>query len=136
MKAVNPITILDNEFVTMLYYPDKQIVHHKFHKFIYGKTFRDTLNAGTDAIQKYKVSKWLSDDRKNGAIPKEDQEWGSTVWFPQTKKAGWKYWAIVQPENIIGELNIKRISQKYTEQGVVTQYFSNPSEAMTWLESQ
>lgn len=135
MEAVTPIIIIDNEYVTMWYHTDKQILHHHFHKFIYGKPFRDTLSTGTEAIRKYGARKWLSDDRLNGAITKDDQEWGSKYWFPQTKMAGWRYWAIVQPANIIGELNIKRIAQQYTEQGVVTKYFSDPSEAMTWLES-
>lgn len=136
MNTVDPITIVDNEFVTVWYHPDKRIVHHQFHKFMYGETLRDALNAGTEAMQKYNAHKWLSDDRKNSAIPKDDQDWGNTDWFPRTKAAGWKYWAIVQPENVIGQLNIKRIAQNYTEQGVVTRFFSDPDEAMTWLESQ
>ena len=64
------ITILDNEYVTLWYHPDKQIIHHQFHKFLYGQAFRDAMNAGTEAMKKYGAHKWLSDDRKNSASKK------------------------------------------------------------------
>ncbi len=120
----------------MWYHPDKHIVHHQFHKFLHGKAFRDALTAGTEAMKKYGARKWLSDDRGNSAIPKDDLEWADTEWFPRTKAAGWKYWAIVQPENVIGQMNIQRIARQRMEQGVTTKFFSDPQEAMKWLESQ
>ncbi|GAK59393.1 hypothetical protein U27_06377 [Candidatus Vecturithrix granuli] len=135
-KDISKITILDNEFVAIWYYPDKKIVHHQFHKFLHGKVLREALSEGTKALQKYGAHKWLSDDRENSAIPKDDQEWSDTNWFPQTKAAGWKYWAIVQPESVIGQLNITRIARKRVEQGVITKFFSDPEEAMAWLEGQ
>ncbi len=36
---MNRTTEIDNEFVTMWYYPDEKIVHHQFHKFISGGRF-------------------------------------------------------------------------------------------------
>jgi hypothetical protein len=136
MKEVPPIVIHDNEFVTVWYHPDKKIVHHQFHKFLYDKAFRDALNAGVEAMQKYGAEKWLSDDRQNGAIPEEDLEWGRSDWFPRVKAAGWKYWAIVPPEKTIGRLNMQREAQINNEKGVITGIFNDPDEAMTWLASQ
>jgi hypothetical protein len=130
------ITILDNDYVSVWVYPDKKMIHHEFHKFVYGEILREALNAGTDAMKKYGAHKWLSDDRRNSALPREDQDWGNTVWFPQTKAVGWKYWAIVKPESVIGQLNIKRLAGNVAEEGVVTKFFSYPDEAMAWLESQ
>jgi hypothetical protein len=133
---MSKMTIIDNEFVTLWYYPEKKIVHHQFHKFLYGQAFRDALNAGVELLQKYGAQKWLSDDRKNSALPKEDVEWAETDWFPRTKKAGWKYWALVLPEQVIGQMNMKRFVRDYSEQGVTVQVFSDPAEAMIWLEKQ
>ncbi len=136
MNKLAKITIIDNEFVTLWYYPDKKIVHHQFHKFLHAQPFRDALNGGVKTLQKYGATKWLSDDRKNCALPKSDLEWAHTDWFPRTQAAGWKYWALVQPENIIGQLNMEREVKINSERGVVTKVFSDPAEAMAWLEKQ
>ena len=63
-------------------------------------------------------------------------EWGMSNWFPQTIQAGWKYWAIVQPEKVIAQLNMKKLVEDYAKAGIVAKFFSNPEEAMKWLESQ
>ncbi|GAK53209.1 hypothetical protein U14_04472 [Candidatus Moduliflexus flocculans] len=130
------ITIIDNEFVTMWYYPDKKIIHHLFHQFLYGQAFRDTLNAGLDIFKKYDAHKWLSDDRHNAALPKEDVDWAQTNWFPRVMNAGWKFWAVVMPEQVIGQMNMKRFVKNYSEQGLIVQVFGDAEAALTWLQSQ
>jgi hypothetical protein len=58
------ITIEQNDYATMYYHPESKIVHHEFHKFIYGDVFRAFLLKGTETMKKYGATKWLSDDRK------------------------------------------------------------------------
>jgi hypothetical protein len=130
------ITILDTDYVTLWYYPDKKIIHNQFNKYVYGQPYRDFLNEITKAFQKYKTQKLLSDDRKNSGISKEDQEWGNTVWFPQTKAAGWKFWAIIQPESAVGLMTMKRVIKNITSQGVTADVFTDPKIASEWLEKQ
>jgi len=129
-------TILDTENVALWYYADKKIIHNQFNKYVYGSPYREFLNEVTKAFQKYKVQKLLSDDRKNSGISKEDQEWGNTDWFPRTKAAGWKFWAIVQPENSIGQLTMKRVIANIASQGITAEVFTDPKKAMEWLEKQ
>jgi hypothetical protein len=129
-------TIVDNEMATMWYYPDKKIVAHHIKKFIYGETFYKFLLTGTELLRKNKAHKWLSDDRNSPVLRKEDTDWGAVNWFPQTKAAGWKYWAIVKPLQTIGEMSMKRILEEYTKAGVTAQVFSDYDEALAWLESQ
>lgn len=131
-----PITVWDTDYVAVWYYPDKQIIHHKFHKFLYGQEFRNALSAGTEAMKKYGARKWLSDDRQNSALRKADLDWANTSWFPQTQKAGWKFWAVVLPENALGQLNMDVAIKLNAKRGIITQMFSNPQDAMTWLEQQ
>jgi hypothetical protein len=133
---MSEITILDNEFITMKYYPDKKILHHTFHKYIFGDEFRAALNKGVEVLQQYNAHKWLSDDRENSALPKEDTNWSVTDWFPRVVKAGWKYWAIVLPKKIVGQMNMNQFIEEYSKKGVITKIFSDPTDAMTWLEKQ
>lgn len=128
--------VVDNEFVTVWVYPDKKIVRHKFHRFIFGDKFRDALMKGAEVFEKYHCAKWLSDDSENSALLPEDTEWAQIHWEPRIMKAGWKYWALILPEKIVGQMNMNRIVKRYSEMGVKVQVFSDPAEALSWLEQQ
>jgi hypothetical protein len=129
-------TIIDNPFVTLWYHPEKKIVHHRIHKFISGKPFQELLMTGSDLIKKNQAKKWLSDDRSNTVLSQEDLKWSETFWAPPTAQAGWKFWAIVQPGQVLGQAAMERLVQKYAALGVTAKIFSDPTAAMTWLESQ
>jgi hypothetical protein len=128
--------ILDNEYITVWYYPGKKIVHHQMHKFTYGKTLYDALSAVATILEERGAQKFLADDRENTTLAKDDMNWTATVWRPRVKKAGLKYWAIVLPEKIFGQMVMKRIIEEYADTGVTVQIFSGPDEAMRWLEVQ
>jgi hypothetical protein len=128
-------TVFKNDSATLYYYPEKKIVHHEIHKYIKGEEFKGLLNAGLDVFRKRGANKWLSDDRKNGVLLEEDEEWSSGVWFPQVLKAGWKYWAIVLPEKLVGQMNMKRFAARFEPAGVTARLFTAPEDALSWLES-
>ncbi len=130
------ITIYESPNVTVWYHTDKRVVHHQIRKFVHGAEFQAFLTAGTEALTKYGAVKWLSDDRGNTVLSQEDQKWGHDVWFPQTAKAGWKYWAIVRPEKVLARLTMEKLTREYAAAGVTAKFFNNPDDAMRWLESQ
>ena len=132
---MSPMTVLDNEFVTMWYYPEDKIVHHQFHQFMYGQLFRDALMTGADLFEKNSANKWLSDDRANNALPEEDAEWGRQNWVPRIMKAGWKYWALVMPDKVLGQMNMQRFVKEFSKHGVTVKVFADPDEALKWLKS-
>jgi hypothetical protein len=127
-------TIIQNENASLFYYPEAKIVHHVFHKPISGQAFRDVLNKGAETLEKNQASKWLSDDRENLALPPEDTEWSKTNWFPRSVKSGWKFWALVVPEDMMAKLNMKEFIDSYFEQGLRIAVFSDPEEALKWLQ--
>jgi len=128
--------IVDNEYVTLWYHPEHKVIHHQFHKYTYGEALREAFTEGAKLMEKYGAKKWLSDDRKNSALTKEDMEWADTVWRPRVIKAGYKYWALVLPEKIVGQMNLKQIiKQKYANLGITVELFNGPDEAMQWLKS-
>ena len=132
---MSEMIIIDNAYVTLRYYPEKKIIHHTFHKFIHGQVLREAFTEGAKLMEKYGAQKWLSDDRKNSALTKDDQEWLDVHWRPRVIKAGYKYWALVLPEAIVGQMNLKRIiSQQYADSGITVELFNDPDEAMQWLE--
>jgi hypothetical protein len=127
--------IVDNEWVTLWYHPEVQVVHHKFHKAIRGEAFRSVLQQGTALLVQRGAVKWLSDDRHVFILPQEDQVWADTHWFPQTMKAGWRYWAIAKPEKAVVDLYIRRLAAKRSAAGVKTELFTTAEAGMDWLTS-
>lgn len=132
-----PRTILiDNEYVTLGYDSDKRFIYHTIHKPIDDEMFTDVLNAGTEALVKYKVCKWLSDDRKNGPISDEFGEWGRNDWGPRTISVGWKYWAMIVPEEFVAAGSLIPAIEFYYELGLCMMVFSNQEKAIKWLDRQ
>jgi hypothetical protein len=129
-------TIIDSEFVSLWYHPEKKIVHHKIKQFVSGDPFRAFLMAGTDLMRKHGATKWLSDDRDCPVVRPEDIEWGDAVWFPETAACGWKHWAIVQPAKTVGQVVVKDLAAKYAKAGVASKWFADPNDALWWLERQ
>jgi hypothetical protein len=128
-------TILSTEYATLWFHPEKKIVHHAFHKFIYGEEFRKILEKGVEVFKQHGAHKWLSDDRLTSALPAEDLDWGFNNWFPRVWAAGWRYWALVMPDKVAGQMNLNRIAKHYIDQGLNIQVFADPDEALKWLES-
>jgi hypothetical protein len=129
-----PETIIENEFVTLLYYPESKIIHHRFHKPTFGKTFRSALMQGLKILKQHHARKWLSDDRENSALGSENTDWSQTIWAPQARAAGWNCWAVVLPKELIGQMNMKQFIELNSEKGVSVCVFSDPAQALVWLE--
>lgn len=128
-------TITETEYATLWYHPDTKIVHHQFHKFIHGEEFRQVLEKGLEIFKQHGATKWLSDDRLNSTTTAEDGAWAVTDWSPRVTQAGWKYWAIVMPDKIVGKLNMQRFIEENGKKGVTIDIFGDPEEALKWLES-
>ena len=129
---MNPILVLETSLITVWAYPEKRLIHHEMRKFCHGDEFRNGLDRGLEALELYKASKWLSDDRANSVLP-EDEAWASQDWVPRAKAAGWKHWAMV-PAGALGHHRASRFVKNYLELGINARMFSDLDEAMKWLD--
>jgi hypothetical protein len=131
---MSSITIVDNEYITLQYLPDKKIIYHTVHKPIPDQPLKDAVNAGTEALKKYGACKWLSDDRKNGPVSPEIAEWGREDWNPRTIAAGWKYWANVVPEEVASAGALSPVIEALFELGLRMMVFTDLAAAFEWLD--
>ena len=129
-----PITIVENEYITVQYLPDKKVIYHVVHKPIPDQPLREALNAGGEALKQYGVSKWLSDDRKNGPLSPEAVEWGLKDWQPRTVASGWKYWANVVPEELVSAGTLFPLMDALFNIGLRLQVFTSVDKAIEWLD--
>jgi hypothetical protein len=131
---MNRVSIVDNALISVWAYPERRIIHHMMKAYCFGADLREGLLRGVEAMERYRATKWLSDDRANGALLPDDEVWGVEVWFPRARAAGWEHWAIVQPGKVIGQINMERFVKRYAELGVNARMFSDPDEAFAWLD--
>jgi hypothetical protein len=133
---MSKIIIYNTEHITVEYWPDKKFIFHTIHQPMSGHLpiFKEALNAGTEALQKYKVSKWLSDDRKNDQLTPEGNEWAFGDWQPRTMKVGWKYWASVVPQDLAAAGTLTGVIDHLYQLGLRMMVFTNVEEAIAWLD--
>ena len=105
-------------------------------RHVYGQALQDGLTAGLALLRKHHACKWLSDDRNNGPISPKDAEWLSKVWEPQAIAAGWRFWALVQPMKVLGEMNMRRHVARIAGLGVTLRVFEEVPLAEAWLDAQ
>jgi hypothetical protein len=111
-------------------------MYHTFHKPISGPILRDILNAGQAALAKNKATKWLSDDRNNAEVAPADIEFSVADWGPRAAQAGWKFWALVVPEDIAGRASMTAVVEAFYNLGVRVVVFTDLEEARGWLLKQ
>ena len=128
-------TIIDTELATLWYYPKEKIVHHKFHKYIYGDALHQILEAGVDLLIKNRACKWLSDDRNSAAMTKADSEWSAQEWRPKAIKSGWRYWAVIVPRSVTGKMSYNLLAERYKETVVEMKFFEDTKSGLIWLSS-
>lgn len=119
--------------LTLWYYPVPKIIHHKMGKYPGTEALESALDAGLEIIRTGRARKWLSDDRNGGALPKSHHEWGQNVWGPKAAAAGWKYWALLPPQAMLGSANMLRLVEIYAALGVTAKTFPSTNVAMEWL---
>lgn len=128
------ITIIENEYASLWFYPESGIVHHKIHKFMRKGLYQELVTAGVECLEKYSATKWLSDNRANPVVRHQDIDWVNTVSVPRAIRAGFKYWALVMPAKEIGKMQMRELSEELGRQGIAVKAYSDPDHAMEWLE--
>jgi hypothetical protein len=129
-------TIISKPRMSLYYHPIEKIVHHEMHQYPGLELLQEVLMRGLELLQTHGACKWLSDDRRGGVVPRSHHEWGDKVWSPQACAAGWQYWALVLPNNVLQTANMNRLLPLYTAKGVIAQIFSDPEEGFAWLRQQ
>jgi hypothetical protein len=122
--------------MSLYYHPLEKIVHHQMHSYPGFEILQELLLKGLELMKANGTTKWLSDDRNGGALPKSHHEWGDKVWSPQAVSAGWKHWALVLQKDLLHTANMRKLAQLYSAKGVSVEVFSNPDEAFRWLRRQ
>jgi hypothetical protein len=127
---------IENEYLTLVCLPELGLIQHTMHRFVVSSALRAGLEKGLALLREHGATKWLSDDRANGALSAEDAAWLATDWEPRAVAAGWQYWAMILPEAVFGRMTIQRRLAAARNAGLVAATFDDVGAALEWLKSQ
>ncbi|HEX3050450.1 MAG TPA: hypothetical protein VHP83_07335 [Aggregatilineaceae bacterium] len=133
---MSTIVVLNSEYASLYFHTETKIVHHKLYSLLDSAHLREVLNEGTKLLGKYGAVKWLSDNRDIEAHSPEDTEWINTHWLPAAIDAGWKFWALVVPDDVAARMNMVEFVESFYAMGVRVMVFVEVEDAMRWLEKQ
>jgi hypothetical protein len=119
--------------MTVNYDERLRAVRHSMHGHVYGSALQEGMNAGLALLEQHGASRWLSDDRLNGPISSDDMRWLSEDWEPRAVRAGWRFWALVRPTQVLGQMNMRRNVDRVAKVGVLAKVFDDLAEAEAWL---
>jgi hypothetical protein len=128
--------LYNSEYITVEYWSDKNLIYHVIHQPIASQLemFKEALDSGTATLTEHKVTKWLSDDRKNGPLSQEGNEWAFGNWQPRTIQAGWKYWAAVVPQDLVAAGTLVPVIDNLYQLGLRMMVFTDVDKAVEWLD--
>lgn len=128
-------TILSNRYYDLLFHEDIGLIHHIYKPPMSSDQVAELLSAGTDLMEQYGATKWLSDNRQLvNAFSDEVAEWVNNVWLPRTINAGWKYWAMVVPESLIGRADHVKYVESFHDMGIWVTVHTEVEPAIKWIE--
>lgn len=132
---MQPITLVDNEYVTLKYLPEGEMLHHTIHQHVDEEAFKHALDMGVEALEKYHCVRWLSDDRNNGPFSAEFSQWALNDWIPRAIANGWKYWGNVVPTDVMAAGTLMPFISALAPIGLRMMVFTQVNEASHWLSS-
>jgi len=132
---MQPEIVLNTEWSTVRYDKDHECVYHTFHKGISGAPFRQTLETGLEVLKMHHLTKWVSDDRLNTAFSEDDIRYSCEDWGPRCAKFGWKYWALIVPQEVVARGTMVPIIEAFYSFGVRIAVFTDLDSAFSWIAS-
>jgi hypothetical protein len=128
-----PYVIRQDEYATLWYHPGPKVVHHRIHRFVPAGILQEVLTAGAVILEQDRASKWLSDHSEGTVVRTDDLEWARSTWNPRVVGAGLKYWGIVPPRQVIGQMQMSQIVSEAEALGLTIRTFTNDAAARAWL---
>jgi len=131
--------LYEEKYGTPEYDPTVPCITATFSGFLNSEQFKSFLNKGLDhLIEKKRIHGmilWLADTRKHVVQPEKDTNWVAEDWNPRALKEGIRHVAFVLPENLFGDLSIKKYAQKNDaqENKMTVQMFGDVKAAKDWF---
>lgn len=114
---------------------DAQIVLVEWDGWANSNEFAALLDAEIQALKEHRGSRLLADCRRQKVLNPKDQDRANREWLPRALAEGLKRFAIVVPESVVADMNIRDSLDKASAPALEVGYFATLEEAREWLAS-
>jgi hypothetical protein len=112
---------------------DAQLVLVEWDGWANSNEFAALLDAEIQALKQNQGTRLLADCRRQKVLSPKDQDRANREWLPRALAAGLKHFAIVVPESVIADMNLRASLDKASASTLEVGYFSTVEEARDWL---
>jgi hypothetical protein len=112
---------------------DAHLVHVEWDGWANSTEFEALLEAELQALEQHRCSRLLADCRRQKVLNPKDQERANREWLPRALKVGLKRFAVVLPESVVAEMNIRDSLDKASGETLEVGYFATVEEAREWV---
>jgi hypothetical protein len=112
---------------------EAQLVHVEWDGWADSTEFAALLDAELQALKQHRGSRLLADCRRQRVLNPKDQERANREWLPRALAAGLKRFAIVVPESVVADMNLRDSLEKASAANLEVEYFATVEEAREWL---
>ena len=133
--------LLEEKYGTLEYDPSVPCITATFNGFMNSTQFRDFLNKGLNYLIEKKKNHdkilWLADTSKHVVQPDKDTRWVADEWNPKAIQAGIHHVAFVLPENVFGNISVKKYAESSEKKGdkMIVQMFGSLESAKNWFKN-
>ena len=134
MAIVESQVVTDDPYVRLSMDLDRSIVRVEWKRYPPTEIYRNTLERALHLIRDRALQFFLTDQRRRGAILREDERWLLDDWSPRMAGAGLRGAAIVQSADFFNMTAIDRMVARVVETTPYPIAFFKDIEAATeWL---
>ncbi|HEY9004827.1 hypothetical protein [Ohtaekwangia sp.] len=133
--------LFEEKYGTLEYDASVPCITATFNGFMNSDQFRFFLNKGLDYLiekkQDHDKILWLADTSKHVVQPDKDTKWVADEWNPRALKAGIYHVAFVLPDNVFGNMSVKKYADNSEKKGdnMVVQMFGDLKTAKDWFRN-
>jgi hypothetical protein len=81
------------------------------------------------------IYKMIADNLKVSVVTRENQSWLAENWFPRAIASGFRFSAVVVPDDEFIKYTVKKIESRINNNLFTAQYFNSVDDAKVWLAS-
>jgi hypothetical protein len=133
--------LLEEKFGTIEYDATVPCITATFKGFMSSEQFRAFLNKGLEFMiekkKRHHMILWLADTSAHVVQPDKDTKWVAEDWNPRAIQAGIHHVAFVLPENVFGNISVKKYAENSEKKGdkMIVQMFGNIDSAKNWFRN-
>ncbi len=128
--------LLDDKYVLVEVNQSENYIYYVWKGFVPSNVLKETLNKVLIWIEKYELTKIVSNAQKIGVISQTDQEWLANTFATKMMNSTIIFSAVILPTSVFGKMSGNEIIKKSISNNtssLITKYFDSKETSLSWV---